>query len=132
MRFNNILLIDDDVDDQEIFEAALQSASVSVQYQSISSAELALAQLNSGQINPDIIFLDLNMPVMDGRRFLTEVKKMEALRPIPIVVISTASHPETIFNVKKLGAAAFVTKPNSFDELVTILDKVLENGTTFL
>ena len=132
MHFQKILLIDDDADDQEIFEAALQSTSVSVEYQSVSSAELALDQLNAGELRPDLIFLDLNMPVMDGRRFLAEIKKREALRPIPIVVFSTSSHPETITNVKKLGAAGFVTKPNSFDELVTILDKVLAHGTAIL
>ncbi len=128
MQIRKILLIDDDADDQEIFEAALQSSSASVQYQSVSSAVSALDQLNTGELSPDIIFLDLNMPVMDGRRFLTELKKHELLKPIPVVVISTSSHPETISSVKALGAAGFVTKPSSFDELVTILDDLLSNN----
>jgi CheY-like chemotaxis protein len=82
-------------------------------------------QLQNEQVETDVIFLDLNMPEMNGQQFLSEVKKHERLRTIPVIVLSTSSHLPTIEIVKELGALDFITKPANFKELIQILKNVL-------
>jgi len=121
MHDKRILLIDDDEDDQEIFLSALSKVSSTITCTTMSSASSALRQLKEGHLSPDVIFLDLNMPVMNGQQFLLEIKKDTALHNIPIIIFSTTSHQPTIQLTKDLGARDFITKPEKFDDLVAIL-----------
>jgi len=121
MLYQNILLIDDDEDDLEIFQAALQSVTSKIKCMTFDKADEALAKLSSRTVAPDIIFLDLNMPIITGQEFLAEIKKDEYLRDIPIIVFSTSSNSRTAQEAKNLGAHAFITKPDSFEELKNIL-----------
>jgi len=66
MRYKNILLIDDDDEDQEIFLSAVEEVSNSASCIAFSGATEALKKLATKDINPDVIFLDLNMPIMNG------------------------------------------------------------------
>ncbi len=125
MLYQNILLIDDDEDDQEIFLTALESTRKPVHCTVLDSARKALSQIHRGELEADLIFLDLNMPLMNGQQFLTEIKRDEKLREIPIVILSTSSNAATAIQVKKLGAYHFFTKPDRFEDLVAILDEVL-------
>lgn len=121
MQYQNILLIDDDIDDQDIFATALEVISTELTFTAISDASVALVKLESKELRPDVIFLDLNMPVMTGEQFLGKIKTKEDLNSIPVIIFSTSSHVETIKRTKELGACDFITKPNKFDELVAIL-----------
>ena len=125
MKYRSILLIDDDDDDQEIFLSALTKVSDSIICTPVSTAYNALQQLVDKQIIPDIIFLDLNMPIMNGQQFLVEIKKKSGLKDIPVVIFSTSSHPNTIRLAMEFGAMAFITKPNRFDDVVSILTSIL-------
>lgn len=125
MLYQNILLIDDDEDDQEIFLTALESTRKPVRCTVLDSARKALRQIIQGEIEADLIFLDLNMPLMNGQQFLTEIKKDEQLRKIPVVILSTSSNAATAIQVKQLGACHFFTKPDRFEDLVAILNEVL-------
>jgi len=125
MLYQNILLIDDDEDDQEIFLTALECTRKPVRCTVLDSARKALSQITKGELQTDLIFLDLNMPLMNGQRFLTEIKKDEKLREIPVVILSTSSNAATVAQVKQLGACHFFTKPGRFEDLVAILEKVL-------
>ncbi len=125
MAYKDILLIDDDEDDQEIFITAANTLSHNIKCTAIFDAAVALEKLSGKSIIPDVIFLDLNMPVMNGQQFLLEIKKRESLRDIPVIIFSTSSQPKTIDTMKKLGAHDFITKPGLFDELVTILKPFL-------
>lgn len=127
MRFKNLLLIDDDEEDQEIFMTATSSISNSIECVAVSDASKALQRLSVKELNPDVIFLDLNMPVMNGQQFLAEIKKRDSLRDIPVIIFSTSSQPSTIQAMKNLGAHDFITKPGLFDELVSILKPILIN-----
>jgi CheY-like chemotaxis protein len=127
MVYQNILLIDDDIDDQEIFLAALKSVSTEVGFNSYQNAAEALTKLATKEVTPDIIFLDLNMPVMNGGEFLFAIKKHDSLKDIPVVVLSTSSHPETIRQTMALGAQQFITKPDRFSDLVQILNSFIGN-----
>lgn len=125
MPYQNILLIDDDEDDQEIFLTALECTSKPVHCTVVDSAKKALNQIVKGELEADLIFLDLNMPLMNGQQFLAEIKKDENLRKIPVVILSTSSNSATVEQVKQLGARHFFTKPGRFEDLVAILNKVL-------
>jgi CheY-like chemotaxis protein len=129
MAYRHILLIDDDYDDQEIFLSAVHELTVSadcpVDCIALGDAENALHQLKNGQVPADLIFLDLNMPMMDGRQFLAELKSSESLREIPVIILSTSSNRETIQETRKLGAFDFLTKPTSFTGLKSILKSII-------
>lgn len=123
MSAQQFLLIDDDDDDQEIFLTALESLSDTVGYTAVSDAADALKRLGAGELRADLIFLDLNMPGMTGQQFLTEIKKKDDLKNIPVIIFSTSSHKDTIRETKEAGAYDFITKPDKFDDLITILSK---------
>jgi CheY-like chemotaxis protein len=125
MPYHNILLIDDDEDDQEIFLTALGAVSGSIVCTTISSAREALQKLTGKMVTADLIFLDLNMPIMNGQQFLTEIKKNDALKDIPVIVFSTSSHSGMARDAKDLGAHDFITKPDKFNDLVNILRSVI-------
>ena len=125
MDYRHILLIDDDQDDQEIFLTAIEAVSDQADYMAIGSAETALRQLANGEVIADLIFLDLNMPIMSGQQFLSKIKDHETLKKIPVIILSTSSRAETIQEVKRLGAHDFITKPDKFDTLKKILHSII-------
>ena len=125
MAYRNILLIDDDLEDHEIFRSALETLSQNLICNSYTNAKDALATLTANALNPDVIFLDLNMPVMSGQEFLVQVKQIETTKDIPVIIYSTSSNMSTIQLTKELGAVDFITKPDRFDALVDILKPII-------
>jgi CheY-like chemotaxis protein len=125
MRYQNILMIDDDEDDQEIFLSAVKEVSQSVVCNCLDDATDALQKLTSKEVVPDVIFLDLNMPVMNGRQFLVELKKRTELSSIPVIIFSTAFQYQTVESLKQLGAHDFITKPSDYEKLLNILKPLL-------
>ncbi len=125
MQYKNILLIDDDDASHEIFISAVSEISDSANCLALSSALEALEKLSAKNILPDVIFVDLNMPVMTGLQFLTEIKKNTELKSIPVIVFSTTTHPATIMLAKEFGAHDFITKPVNFADLVNILTPLI-------
>jgi CheY-like chemotaxis protein len=126
MRYSKVFLIEDDEDDQELFLMALRQINPSLDCTVLSGADSALQALEQNVATPDLIFLDLNMPVMTGQQFLTELSKKDPDNQIPVVVLSTSSDQATIDEVKDLGVQSFITKPNSFHELKNILQRILD------
>ena len=120
------MVIDDDEDDLEIFVAAVNEISDSATCTPVSDATTALNSLRANSLTPDVIFLDLNMPVMNGRQFLTIIKSDDNLKSIPVIIFSTSSHSETIEETRQLGADGFITKPNSFASLKEVLSGYIE------
>ena len=120
----NILMIDDDEDDQMLFLQALTEINKTVICNTAMNGQDALKKLEIPP-PPDIIFLDLNMPIMNGFECLTALKKQKRFEHIPVVIFSTASDASTIELTRKLGAAAFFHKPIDFNHLIEKLDKVI-------
>ncbi len=125
MKYKSLLLVDDDEDDEEIFRSALKQIPNSIHCEAYQDASEALEALRTKHNFPDLIFLDLNMPVMNGQEFLVEIKRNEILKAIPVIVYSTSSHKPTIDLMKDLGAIDFITKPNNHKDLVKALTSIL-------
>lgn len=119
-----ILNVDDDGEDIEIFCDAVREIDPSIICLVAQSADQALQILNSDIDLPSYIFLDINMPKMDGNACLREIKKDKRLSRIPVIMYSTNTRTADI-DVYKSFNAGFLVKQNSFTELVTELRKVL-------
>lgn len=132
-EIQSILLIDDDPDDQLLFNEALSEADNSVVYYGAFNGIDALDKLHSEEIpQPDLIFMDVNMPRMNGLDCLRELKKFEKLKSIPVIMYSTSCS----LVYQKLcfanGAVNYIEKPNDFLELRNTLKLVLEKGLSFI
>ena len=122
-----LLIIDDDADDCELFCEAVSEIDSSVRCTTASNGEDALQKLRDNiDLFPDFIFLDLNMPRMDGRVCLAELKKDLNLKDIPVIIFSTSSSQKDMDDTKKLGATYFITKPHDFKSLQNKIMFVLE------
>lgn len=123
---NIFFIVDDDPDDQELFIEALQGIDEHCKCITAFDGQAALQELFNGMPQmPDFIFLDLNMPRMNGKQFLTEIKKNNKTRHIPVIIYSTSSEKKDIEETAHLGAAFFLQKPNKFDELSRALTGIL-------
>jgi CheY-like chemotaxis protein len=122
----HILLIDDDLDDQELFGMALKKIVPPAGCLFVNDGILAVQKLqNEPGLTPDIIFVDINMPKMDGIECLTELKKMERLKQVPIYIYSTTGDPDMIAESKNLGAEDFIQKQVYLEDLELLLAETL-------
>lgn len=110
------LLIDDDHDDAELFGEALSGISPPVEFKYAEDGHKAFDLLQTELVSrkPDLVFLDLNMPEMNGWQCLAKLKKDSALRHIPVLMFSTSSYEKDKEIAKDLGAIGFFTKPAEF------------------
>ncbi len=120
-----IILAEDDTEDQELFLDALEQAQVPSEVTTVENGLQLLDNLrDESQPNPDVIFIDVSMPVKGGIKALEEIKKDEELREIPAVMLSTWDHPADIEDAFEKGADLYVQKPSSFAGFVLVLRKV--------
>lgn len=125
MAFRSFLLIDDDIDDHEIFQIALEMVSDEAMCHAFFDAELALKKIKDNDLHFDVIFVDLNMPKLDGVGFLKNVRMIDHAREIPVYIYSTTSSPEIRTVVLELGATDFVTKFSSIAPLSELLSGLM-------
>ena len=123
----SFFLADDDIDDQMLFVEALSEINSSIQCTLAKNGEEALLILRNypGPL-PDFIFLDLNMPRMSGIKCLAELKKIDSLKTVPIIIYSTSSQKEYIEESMKLGARNFFVKPSNFKGLLHYLQALVQ------
>src|SRR6266498_4371797 len=86
----------------------------------------ALQLLQNAIVKPHYIFMDLNLPVMNGKECLREIKKKPRFADTPVIIYSTSKLKTDMEEVYKLGATHFLTKPNSFHGIVKIISDVLK------
>jgi CheY-like chemotaxis protein len=123
-----ILLIDDDRDDAELFKEALSEINSSIEFTHYEDSKEGLRNLLEKQNRlPDLIFLDINMPIISGWQCLAEFKKTDHLKDIPVIMFTTSSQPREREIAKELGATDFITKPNEYKMLKELLTSVLNN-----
>jgi len=120
-----VILADDDKEDQELFEQALEKAGEDTELTTVDNGQELVANLKDPQIeNPDIIFMDINMPVKDGKQALNEIKNDKDLKDIPTVILSTSGNPKEVKETFEAGASLYITKPHSFKNFILLLRKV--------
>lgn len=120
-----VVLADDDRDDQELFTEALNHAEIPADVTTVDNGQELIDHLKDPEEpNPDIIFLDINMPVKDGKQVLAEIKADETLKDIPTVMLSTSENPKDVEETFNAGANLYVRKPYSFRDFVLLLKKI--------
>lgn len=127
-----ILIADDDADDRLMIRDALSESRLVNNLNFVENGEELLDYLlHRGKFmnletspRPGLILLDLNMPKMDGREALKEIKSHPELKRIPVVVFTTSKAEEDVYRTYNLGVNSFVTKPVTFDSLVNIVQEI--------
>jgi CheY-like chemotaxis protein len=126
-----ILMAEDDPDDRVLTREAMESAHVANDLRFVNDGQYLMDYLRregdyadaseADAPMPGIILLDLNMPRMDGREALAEIKSDPELRKIPVVVLTTSKAEEDIVKTYELGVNSFITKPVTFTALVEVM-----------
>ncbi len=124
-----ILLADDDLDDCLLAQDALRESRLSNDLRLVHDGEALLDYLfqrgaysaPGAAPRPGVILLDLNMPLMDGREALAQIKANPDLRRIPVVVLTTSQSDADIYKSYDLGASSYISKPVTFSALVELL-----------
>ena len=118
MKNKFIMIIDDDPDETAIFCEAIETFDSNVQCINFNQPEKALEYLQNQQsVLPNWIFLDLNMPRIDGIECLKRIKTINHLSSVPVIMYSTSSLKADIENTKKLGANGYLIKPDNFEKI---------------
>ena len=123
-----ILLVDDDLDDVGLFQEALNEVDPLINFHSASNGAKALEFLRSMQAAAiDLIFLDINMPEVNGWQCLTELKSSPALKQIPVIMYSTSASKKDEQKASGLGAIGIYQKPERFQALKDLLKTLLKD-----
>jgi CheY-like chemotaxis protein len=123
-----ILIVDDDQEDIELFCEAVSEIDASMSCIEAYNGVEALKILQRDQLLPDVIFLDINMPFMNGQKCLAELKRNPVYANIPVVMYSTTRNEQQIEECRAMGAS-FLTKPNSYQDLLSSLTPILTGKT---
>jgi len=123
---HTILMAEDDEDDRDLAQDAFRDAGLTGQIRFVLDGQELVDDLrrHAGSAHPkrpDIVLLDLNMPRMDGREALAEIRGDESLRDIPVVVLTTSTDEEDIRRSYRLGANSFIAKPVTHAQLVDVM-----------
>ena len=119
------LLVDDDTDDRELFSEALAAINPVIICDLAADAEEAFEKLYENGSTPDLIFLDINLPMVTGWQFLSNLKNTEEYRDIPVIMYSTSNNQRDKDIARDLGALCFITKPSAFKKLKSTLDIII-------
>lgn len=126
----HILLVEDSQVDAHLTRAALEENRFAVSMHHVTDGIEALDYLRQqGQaftdgLRPDLILLDLNMPRMNGREFLTAMKADPNLSDIPVVILTTSDVEQDVIASYKLGAAGYVTKPVDLEQFIHAINQL--------
>ena len=124
----NFFLADDDRDDTDLFSEALRKIDNRIIFRSAANGRELLELLHTTKEKPEIIFLDINMPELDGWESLKTLKKHENLREIPVVMYSTSSAFLDGNRAIKEGAVCYLEKPFSFIKLKEFLQELTHSS----
>jgi CheY-like chemotaxis protein len=123
METTNFMIIDDDADDRFFFKDAVKKIQSSVKFMEANGCEAGIALLRTAEHLPHFIFLDINMPRMDGSECLKQLKADARLKHIPVIMYSTSFCEASINEFHQLGASNYLNKPT---DLNTLPEQILE------
>lgn len=123
----NIALADDDQDDRTLFKEAIEEIKIKTKLSLFKDGQELMDYLTlPNVILPEIVFLDLNMPIKNGMQCLSEIRSHAKLKDLLVAIYSTSSSEEDIEETFVNGANIYINKPNSFGALKKAIDKVLQ------
>lgn len=128
-RIARILLAEDNEDDVVLMRHAFEVAKLSVDLQHVENGQQCLAYLRrqppyQDAQEPDLLLLDLNMPVLSGREVLAELVADETLNHIPVVILTTSAEQRDILNMYKLRCSSYIVKPLDFDQFMRVVRSI--------
>lgn len=124
---NLVLLVDDDADDRELFADAIAEIDAKVKVLILESGKRLMDYLFAPDQNlPDILFLDINMPVKNGFECLEEIRAHETTKNLCVIMFSTSNGQYDVDKSYSLGADGYIQKPFSLAEMRNILKKTLD------
>jgi CheY-like chemotaxis protein len=126
------LIAEDDQDDRLLLEVALRPFESSMEVKFVKDGEELMEYLLGRGAHAELprlglILLDLNMPKVDGRQALVEIRRRGELKDIPIVIWTTSNEEEDKAFCAKMGASDYITKPNEYVEMESVVKKVVES-----
>jgi CheY-like chemotaxis protein len=122
-KVKHVILADDDEDDQSLFLEVVKEISCSIRLSFAKDGKELLAFLENN--TPDLIFLDLNMPLKDGLECIREIRSTETKNSLPIIIYSTSSSQQSIDECYKEGANYYIVKPYTVEKISMALSEVL-------
>ena len=123
----NIALADDDEDDRILFAEAMGQITIKTKLAIFTNGQELMDYLLLPElVLPQLIFLDLNMPIKNGMQCLNEIRKNDRLKDLIVAIYSTSSSEKDIEETFVKGANIYINKPNSFSELKEAVEKVLQ------
>ncbi len=130
-----LLIVEDDPGDVLLTREALAGSSIEHNLRVVEDGEAAIAYLrqtgvHEDALRPDLVLLDLNLPRLDGREVLAQVKSDPALATIPIIVLTTSAAHEDVMRSYELHVNAYVTKPVDLDTFTQVVRQVDDFFTT--
>ncbi len=120
-QINHILVADDDTDDLELFQSAIDESCAHISLTTATDGEILLNLLDNIS-KPDAIFLDLNMPRKNGKECLVEIRNKSEFKDVPVIIFSTSNQPAEINFCMTNGANHYITKPQTFTAMKSIID----------
>ena len=127
-----ILLVDDDEDDRQFFAEALDSLDMNTELVQLTNGEACLEYMENKKDDcPNLLFLDLNMPIMNGFQCLEQIRKQKVFKDVIIAIYSTSSAEKDIEDTFNKGANIYITKPSSFKDLKNSLRQVIKTNWTY-
>jgi CheY-like chemotaxis protein len=126
MKKINIVLADDDEDDRLFFSEAISQLNFNSEITLVHNGNELMKYLeDSASVVPDLVFLDLNMPRKGGIECLSEIRNSKKLGGLSVAIYSTSSSEEDIEECFIRGANVYINKPNNFENLKTVLYRVI-------
>jgi DNA-binding NarL/FixJ family response regulator len=121
-----ILLLDDDLDDRELFYDAVKAIHADTKVILLKNWEELFEKSYLRQGEPEVIFLDLNMPRKIGNECLKLIALDDQLKNIPVVIYSTTVNPADVDDTFEHGAVLFVRKFNSYEQMLSFMSKLIQ------
>ncbi len=121
-----VLLVDDSPSDRILTRTCLEDSKLLIELTEVEDGAAALERLRADGPLPDLMLLDLNMPGVDGRDVLAEMRKDAVLRKVPVVVLTSSTAESDVVRSYDLGANCYVTKPVALEQFQEIVNEIAE------
>lgn len=121
----HIFLVDDDADDRMLFQEAMSEVDPKAKLSIADGCDMLVKLAKTEKDKPDMIFLDLNMPGLNGFECLDEIKNKEHFGNVPVIIYSTTANPEQVKKIYNKGANLYMQKPTSYEGIKRLMNKIL-------